>query len=183
MFKIFKRLKKDDGISVTELLIAMVAMFFVAGLIFILYQTILRVNDFSYTASKLAQDARMAISLMTRDIRETTSISTATSSSISIYTDPDNNDQEDRVTYTVSNGILTRTVEFFGGETTSKVLTNDVVESSIFSYYKSDGSVCSDPLTEAKIVHITFTLDNDTNKPPNSYIADVTVIFRSIHLE
>ena len=183
MFKIFKRLKNDDGISVTELLIAMVAMFFITGLIFILYQTILRVNDFSYTSSILSQDARMAISLMTRDIRESTSILAATSSSLSVYTDPDNNDQEDRVTYAVSNGTLTRTVEFFGGATTSKVLTNDVIESSIFSYYKGDGSICSNPLTEAKIVRITFTLDDDISKPPNGYIADVTVLFRSINLQ
>jgi Tfp pilus assembly protein PilW len=183
MLKIYKRLKNDDGISVIELLIALVAMFFVTGLIFILYQTILRVNDFSYTASKLQQDARMAIALMTRDIRETTSISTATSSSLSIYTDPDDNDLQDKVTYTVSNGTLTRTVEFFGGATTSKLLTNDVIESSIFLYYKGDGSVCSDPITEAKTVQVTFTLDNDIGKPPNGYIANVTVLLRSINLE
>lgn len=176
-----KKLKNDDGVSMTELLIVMVAMFFVAGLIFISYLTIVRVNDFSYTSSKLQQDARMALFLMTRDIREATSISTATSSSISIYTDPDNDDQQDRVTYTLSNGTLTRTVELFIGTSTSKVLTDDVIESSIFTYYKSDGSVCYDPLTEAKNVLITFTLDDDTSKPPNGYVADVTVSFRSIH--
>jgi len=183
MYKIFKRLKKDDGITITELLIAITAMFFITGLIFISYHTILRVNDFSSTSSKLAQDARMVIALITRDIRETTSISNATPNSISIYSDPDNNDNEDKVSYNLSNGVLTRAIEFYEGTTTSRVLSNDIVESSIFSYYKSDGSVCSNPVSEAKIVRIIFTLDNDTSKPPNGYIADVTVTFRSIHLE
>ena len=137
-----------------------------------------------------AQNAQIILKTMLTELREMApgadgsyALSNAVSTTISFFSDPDNNGIEDEVTYTLSSTTLYRAVIIPSGtpltyspasQSTTTLLTNirNGTVTPVFQYFDTNYNGTSSPLaqpvttTAVRLVKVNLTIDADPNRSP-----------------
>ena len=196
--------KLNSGFTLVELLISVSILALLTVTISTFQKDIFSLG-FSLQGSLNAQiDARHVVKLMVTEIREATQsalgaypIAIASSTSITFYSDIDNNGTKDKIRYFVSGSTVKQGVVAPSGspltynDANEKLTTviNSFVSSStqpLFQYcpetYSGTGSPLSDPIdiSTVRLVKITVIIDKDPNKSPAPIIVTSQVSIRNL---
>ena len=149
-------------------------------------------------------DARHLVKVMVAELRKTTQSSTgaypielASTTTITFYSDVNNNGSIDKVRYfvsgsTIKKGVITPTgnpLTYNPGSEVLSTLIDSVVSSStlpVFQYYPSSYTGTTSPLTQpvdvsqVRLVKITVIIDKDPNKSPAPIVVTSSVSLRNL---
>ncbi len=194
------RVLRIKGMTLVELLIAL-AIF----MIVIVTVGAFEVNVFSYQGSvsgsfTTAQDAQILLKTILTELRSAAPgangaypIITAGTSSLSFFSDPDNDGLTEEITYSYIQNTLYRAVIVPTGtpysystsnQSTSSLLTNvaNTASTSIFEYYDQNYTGTSSPLSvpvnipSIRLIQINLTLDTNQSKlPARTYTTQVSL--------
>ena len=193
-----------QGMTLVEVLIA-VAIF---GIVMVAVAAF-EVNVFSYKGSitssyETTQSAQIMLKTMLSELRETQTaangsypILQAGSTTLSFYSDSDNDTVVERITYSYSGSILYRAVIRPSGfpsaynpddQSTTTLLTNIRNGQSVplFEYFDTDYTGTSSPLAypisirDIKLVKINVSLDVDERRSPVPVVYSVQASFRNL---
>lgn len=194
--------KRVGGFTLVELLVAV----FIITLIGLAVSNFgAQMFSFSRTLSSAmtAQgEARKALKTMSAEIRPASlssigsyAIETAATSTLTFYSDTDDDGVYERIRYflsgtTLKRGIIKPTgnpLTYNSANETFSELVHDVVNGGtpIFEYYDTlyDGTTSAmNPVTilSIRLIKITVMIDKDTNKPPNTMTATTQVSIRNL---
>ena len=180
----------NKGMTLVEVLIAL-AIFVTVIVVVGAFE----VNVFSYQGSASSslttvQDAQVILKTMLTELRSAAPgangaypIVTAGTSSISFFSDPDNDGQTEQITYSLIKNTLYRAIIQPSGtpaiyntatQSTSSLLTDvhNTSSTSVFQYYDQNYTGTSSPLSipvnipSVRLIQISLTLDTDPNRSP-----------------
>jgi prepilin-type N-terminal cleavage/methylation domain-containing protein len=109
---------------------------------------------------------------------------TAATSSLSLYEDTNNDGITEISTFSLSNGILTRSTTRNGDPYTTKILAEYVTNGDaapVFTYLDKQGSVLTAPVDVSKVaaVAIQMQIDIDPNRDPGPFTLTVVAALRN----
>ncbi len=161
----YQKIKKRSGLTLIELLIAMLLFSAIIGATILMLTTGLKIWNSNKDRLDIRQNGSLAMEKMVRYLGLTHTITAATTSSITFAADVDNNGTDETVTIAYNSGNKRMNITI-GGTTT--ILTPDAQSFSL-SYYQSNTQVPFTPVTPADrdsicIVKISLTMNkgNDT---------------------
>lgn len=172
----YLKLKRQDGFSLTELLIVLVLIFIIVALV---SAVLISSENTSRDVISMAQsemDARVALYRITKDLRETHNIIMADNDEIIFDTNVDADDYFEQVHYYLSaDGScydLYRQVD----SGTSNLLIKNIVGTDIFKYYtgitEPEGEITDLPITLEEqlksIKHVNILVDIDQSGSPSA---------------
>ncbi len=199
-------LQNKKGFSLPELLVT-VAILTVVGLIAFKFQgDIFYLNGVLQDDVSAHEETRRVIKQFTTELRSASQgsdgsypIALASSTSISFFTDADNNGIREKITYYVSDGSLKKSVVVPSGtplsySTTSLGTVTTVISAlgatttPIFSYYSKsyDGTASSTALTSPvdipsiRLVKITLSIDRSAARAPAPVVMTTAVMIRNL---
>lgn len=199
-------LQNKKGFSLPELLVT-VAILTVVGLIAFKFQgDIFYLNGVLQDDVSAHEETRRVIKQFTTELRSASQgsdgsypIALASSTSISFFTDADNNGIREKITYYVSSGSLKKSVVVPTGSplsysTTSLGTVTTVISAlgatttPIFSYYSKsyDGTASSTALAtpvdipSIRLVKITLSIDRSAARAPAPVVMTTAVMIRNL---
>ena len=181
MLKRLKRLVKGNkGLALSELMVATALLSMVVVGVGNVYSNSQQSYYYLEGSSKNIQEARMTADQLTKDLRTTIQISSASGASVTVSGDYDGNGVADTITYTkTTGGILNRTIGSLTTEIASGIVNSD--SQPIFKYYEQDGVAVTDG-TQAKLIEIDLRIDKDTQRSPSRSTQLITKIqLRNLH--
>jgi type II secretory pathway pseudopilin PulG len=122
------RLRKEEGVTLVELLVTFVVMGVVVAAVMSVWVRGQNGTTTVYSRRNDLNDMRIAMQMMTKDLRQTAKVFTNTASALDVDTYIDG--VKHRVAYTASGANLTRTID---GGTARKLLTN-MANTNVFTY-------------------------------------------------
>ena len=147
-------IKKSKGFTLIELVVTMVVVAVLAGAIGpYLVETVKAVNA-AYIAKAIGSQGRVALELISQDIRNTREASAGGDLTVGANTVTVNTLAGETVSYSLSGTNLIKTVDGVA----STLATN--VSSLSFSYYSSSGTTTS-TASQVRYVKPSFTLSKD----------------------
>lgn len=192
---------KQRGFGLLELLVTM-GIFLI--MIFVL--TNFQVNVFSqknFIGSSLNAEfeARTSIKKLIAELRAAVisdtgayQIATATGSALTFYSDRDGDGLVEQIRYYLSGSTLQKGVikptgaplaYVAGNEKITTEVYNITYLTSLFTYYDEDGAQLSSPvnLPDVRLIKITYTVDDNPNKPPSAFTLSSQVSVRSLKFQ
>ncbi len=175
--KITDIFNNEKGFSLVEMLIVVLIIAIIASLITTVYITSAKSQKDIINKAGSESNMRTALYIMTKDIREATDVSAATSDYLKFSADINNDSVSEDVEYilTGSSSAYTLNKKINGG---SDIFIMDyIIDNSVFSYFTdSSGSVLQVPLDSQnlstfKLVKINFTV----NREPSNTIKAVNL--------
>jgi prepilin-type N-terminal cleavage/methylation domain-containing protein len=180
----------DRGMTLVEVMIAL-AIFVTVMIAVGMFET----NIFTYQGSvssslTTSQDAQVILKTMLTDMRSAAPsangsypIVTVSTSSISFFSDPDNDGQTEQITYSLIKNTLYRAIiQPLGSpvvynpatQATSSILTDvhNSTSTALFQYFDQNYTGTSSPLAQPvnissiRLIQINLTLDTDPNRSP-----------------
>ena len=165
----FKAIASEDGFSLGEVMITALLLGFILAAAYLVQSTVASVSDGIIARGQATNQGQLAIEKMTREIRQGQIVTDGapnynpyrlwqnSSTAVSFYADIDHNGTLDRVTYRLTNGVLTRTAAVsskhsplvsyttdFGTDSAPVVIANiDPSVTSVFSYLDNQGNATS----------------------------------------
>ena len=159
----------EDGFSLGEVMITAMLLGFILGAAYLVQGTVASVSDGVIARGQATNQGQLAIEKMTREIRMGQVVTDGapnynpyrliqnSTTAISFYADIDHNGTLDRVTYKLTNGLLTRSIATsskhspivsyttdFGTDSTPVTIANvDPSVTSIFSFLDNQGNATS----------------------------------------
>lgn len=188
MYFIFK--KNNSGYSIVETLVALGILTLIIVVITTFQKDIFSLN-YSLQGSLNAQfEGGRVLRVMVGEIRSMSQsaagaypIAQAATSTMTFYTDIDNDGSKEKVRYYLQNGSLKKgvidpsgnPVGYTGTEKIETLITNVVnaTSSPIFSYYDSSYAGTTTPLSmpvdtlSVRLIKINVIIDKDANRPPS----------------
>lgn len=160
-----KLFRNKKGLALSELMVATAIFSLVTLAVTNVYVNGQQSYFFLEGSAENMQESRYAIDQLSRDLRSTVQITSASGTSITFTADPDGDGDTDTVTYTRTNGNLTRQVN-----TTTKTLATGIVNATdgsqpIFKYYDQNGVLVTDG-TQAKLIEMDLRIDKNSQKSP-----------------
>jgi prepilin-type N-terminal cleavage/methylation domain-containing protein len=150
----------DEGFSLVELVIVSTLLSVVIGIAFMLFNSTVGMSDRIETRSYLTEDTRLAVDLMTRELRQASEISdgagvfgSAQARTCIFYVDLNHDYAPERVSYFMNGSKLVRTqaspttlVPPFsygadGAQRTLIATMSPTFTGPVFTYYNSSGTV------------------------------------------
>jgi type II secretory pathway component PulJ len=122
------RLHREDGVTVVELMVTAAVMAIVAAAVMSVWLRGQTESDTIYARRNDLNDMRLAMQLMTKDLRQAGAVHTDTASTIDVETYV--NGVKHRVAYTASGTTLTRSVD---GVAAQRLLSN-LANTNLFTY-------------------------------------------------
>ncbi len=154
----------EQGYSLVELLLVLVLMFLVVAAITLTYFTSANANNAVISTATSEIDARTALYLMKRELREAAAISHAGQDRVTFTSDINSDDTYEEVSYYLSTQNsyydLIKTVD--GGE--GRVILSKIVNSNFFVYYSQLDQelglpISGEQLGNIKIIEINISVD------------------------
>ncbi|MFO7929530.1 MAG: hypothetical protein R6U35_07675 [Candidatus Humimicrobiaceae bacterium] len=163
-FLVKRKYNGESGYSLVELLLVLVLMFLVVAAITLTYFTSANANNTVISTATSEIDARTALYIMERELREATGISHAGQDRVTFTSDINSDDTYEEVSYYLStqNGYYDLIKAVGGGD--GKVILSKVVNPDFFSYYSQleqelDFPISGEQLNNIKIVEINISVD------------------------
>jgi prepilin-type N-terminal cleavage/methylation domain-containing protein len=196
-------LKHNRGFSLPEIIISLA----IATLtIFVITEFMIETNRFQQFISDQSQaiaQADSASQIMTKALRETTdgadgryAILTAAANSLSFYSDIDDDDLTEQVTYTISGTTLQQTIieptgtpaDYLPEDAVTKTIAFGVVNvtytnNAVFTYYDDNNVELTYPITLANVMLIKIHLDINANvdRIPDTHTIETYAQLRNLN--
>ncbi|MBE0447744.1 MAG: prepilin-type N-terminal cleavage/methylation domain-containing protein [Actinobacteria bacterium] len=181
MFKNTILFKKENGVSLVELLVYAAILAVIIAAAYTIFDGSYRAYDQAEGQAKAQEEARIAHATMTKHVRMAEGLGLKEIPEekwpyeIIIYTDINDDDELDEIQYYLKGDKLYRTIKLYGAETEEKFLVGDVRNTSdkpIFNYIHDDNG-------RIKEVEITLIIDRDPTRPPAAYTLKSNVTLRN----
>jgi prepilin-type N-terminal cleavage/methylation domain-containing protein len=200
---IYKKIKRNNGVTLLEVLITMAIFTLVMGAIATFARDLFYYNSIFTGGLTSYDDARKVLQPIASEIRAASSsslgsysIEKATNTEFIFFTDIDNNGSKERVRYYLSGNIIKRGVIIPTGSPLQYLPANetntDIVHgvsngvTPIFSYYNSSYNGTTAPLSQPvsildiRLVKIVIIIDSDPNRPPGPVTVTTQVSIRNL---
>lgn len=186
-YRLIKNLKKDNGMTLIELLLVIILIVVIVVLI---SATLIQSANTSKGVIDIAAseiDSRLALYRMSKDIRETFYITSADYNSITLACNVDGDDAYETVSYYLesedSHYKLMRQVD----GAAPKIIINNVVDYNIFVYYQDTGfpedeiatPVEEINLNKIKIIELYISIDQSGAGSLRTMDLNTTVTLRN----
>ncbi len=193
-----------NGFTLVETLVALGIFLMVSWLLSSFLSSIFSTNANLSNSLNAQFDMRQSLKKMTRELREASPsslgsypIALAGTSSLTFYSNVDNDTHKERIRYFVQNGDLKRGVLKPSGnpliynsanenvETLVKNISNST-STPIFDYFDNTYTGSSDPLvlpaniSDIRLVRITIQIEKDPNRSPVPITAITQVMIRNL---
>jgi type II secretory pathway component PulJ len=122
------RLRRDDGVTVVELMVTAAVMAIVTSAVMGVWLRGQSESQTVYSRRNDLNDMRLAMQLMTKDLRQASAVHTDTASTLDVETYIDGD--KHRIAYTASGTNLTRSVD---GATAQRMLST-LADTNVFTY-------------------------------------------------
>jgi type II secretory pathway component PulJ len=122
------RLRREDGVTVVELMVTAAVMAVVVSAVMGVWLRGQSESQTIYSRRNDLNDMRFAMQLMTKDLRQTSKVHTNTASTLDVDTYV--NGVKHRIAYTASGANLTRSVD---GATAQRLLST-LADTNVFTY-------------------------------------------------
>lgn len=202
-FKLKNRTQSGAGFTLLEVVITAGILAVIGTLVGTLASTGLRSWSQNQAQVEVQEKARTALTRITLLVREAQpadngsyTIAAAAAQSLTFYADSDNDggNEQIRIFLQGTDLMLGRIVPtgspvtYPAGNETLEILVRDVRNGagSIFAYYDGNFTGSQAPLTfpvtiqNIRLVHVTLTIDNDTNAPPSAITLETNMAFRNL---
>lgn len=191
----------NSGFSLLEILFALGTFTLIIGVITLFSRNIWIYNSFLKNSLDNLSFGRQIIRTMATEIRTASiaetgayTISQASDTSFTFYTNIDNDRQKERIRYFLENGSLKKGViqpsgsplGYDSGSETVSTLVDNVTNTPIFNFYDDsyDGTsaALSSPIniSEIRLVKITVVIEKDPNRPPGPATFTTQVSMRNL---
>ncbi len=167
------KFKKNSGFTLVELMLSALLISIIVSLVTVSYFNSANASETSISIATSAKDARTAMYVITKDIREISQISEADAGEIIFYSNIDSDDELEEVHYYLesSEGFynLLKQVDSSDG----KVVVTHLIENQIFTYtigYGQDSLVTPvDPseLGNIRNIGINLIIDQESTTEGN----------------
>lgn len=180
MFKRMQRIGKNKkGLALSELMVATTILSMALVAVGNVYMNGQQSYYFIEGSAKNVQEVRLAADQITRDIRTTIQITSATATSLTVTGDYNGDGTSDTISFVVTAGILNRTVNSSSKQVASGIV--NTYSQPVFKYYDQDGNSATDG-TQAKLIELDLRIDKDTQRSPSRSTQLVTKIqLRNLH--
>jgi len=196
-----KKNTKNAGFTLVEILFSISILIIIVLLMTLFARNTWVYNDFVSASLEEIDAVRTALKIMTAEIRtagtaETGAytISQATSSAFSFYSDIDSDRLKEKVRYFFENGILKKGVikptgaplSYDSANETISTIASSITSSSIFNYYDKNYDGTTSPLSSPvnipliRLVKITITIDKNPNRSPTPKTFTTQVSIRNL---
>ncbi len=183
--RFFIKIKFKNGFSLIELLIVTFIIMIIAAVASVLYLNTIRSQEDILSKAKSQKDARTALYLMEKEIRESVSMLNAENNDIRFLSNIDQDDEFEEISYYTelsgSNYILVREED----GTDTGIFLNYLISDNIFSYYnKADSDPIDLPLDEInlntfKVLKISFVLNDEPEYANKNLYVSSSVYLRN----
>ncbi|KND50046.1 MAG: Type IV pilus pilin [Parcubacteria bacterium C7867-008] len=195
------RSKNSKGLSLVETMVVLALLTSIGVALSGMMQFFYQKNAFLLEQTAALDNARRSVLDAIHSIREasygndgTYPISAAATSSLTFFSDLDNDNSVEKVRYYLSNGTLYRGVTDSAGTppsyagrpeatTTVAVYVRNATSSPIFTYYDDSGvplSATSTNVAAVSAVTISIWIDLNPNRAPNTFNLSETVTLRNL---
>lgn len=157
MLRIF-RLK--SGFTLIELILVLLLLSILLGAITFTFVVGLRAWDVGISHGGIKKDASYTLRIMSEELKEATSITTANQNALTFSIDSDANGADETVTYSWS-GVVGENFNRVEGAITIPLARN--VQSAQFQYYDASNNLLSFPVSASsvRVVEITLQLKKE----------------------
>ncbi len=184
--RLFGIIKNKKGLALSELMVATAVLSVLVVSIGNVYGNGQQSYFYIEGSTANMQEARHAIEQVSRDLRTTIQITSATGGQFVFDGDYNGDGTIESITYAIvskSGGgfTLNRTIG-----TSTKIVGDGLVNMTtepVFKYYDQDGNVITNGTeTDAKLVEVDLKIDKEANKSPNRSTTVTTKIqLRNLH--
>jgi type II secretory pathway pseudopilin PulG len=148
-----------------------------------------KTNAYVYEQATATIQARRGVDDAVRYLREASygtdgsyPIQTAATSTIALLADVNNDQTLERITYTLTNGVLSRTIA--GSPAVTSIISSSVTNASttpLFRYYDTAGTELTLPINKSKVASVKTTLvvRIQTNRGPAAFTLSGTAKLRN----
>lgn len=164
-------LRKDEGLSVAELLVVLVLMSLVISLAYLILNAAGNLADRSIARAAASDQSQAFVDRAGRELREAQeavedagAFKEIGARRVVFYSDASGNSVPERITYYISDGAVYRTVatcsdtvipfEHFGSDSAPQKLVDEVDPAwsgAIFTYYDEDNNITTNPAAVARV--------------------------------
>lgn len=182
-----KKLKNQSGVSLIEMLFVILLIFTIVALVTTVLVSTQNINRDIINIVRSEIDARLMLYRISKDIRETHNIVSASEHEVTFDTNTDSDEYYERVRYFLSDNDghydLYRQVD----NGTSDLFIKNIVDGSIFTYYSGlstpEGGMAM-PMTEEemdsiKYVDITVNIDQSGSQGPKMMTLSTMITLRN----
>lgn len=203
MNNLIKKIKKNTGITLLEVIITMAILSLVLGLIGSFARDLFFYEDVFTGGLTSYDEARKILQPITSEIRSASPSSLGSyplektgQTEFIFFADIDNNGIKERVRYFLSDNIMKRGVIIPSGNPLQYLSANETISDIIhgirndsvpvFDYYDSNYNGSTAPLNhpvsvlDVRLVKISLILDEDPNKPPAPMTVTTQVSIRNL---
>ena len=195
-----RKTKKQNGFTLIEILFGIAIFLLIIGVLTLFSKNVWIYNSFVSAGLVNANNSRQILKIMTSEIRTASSadtgaytISQATSSSFTFYSNIDNDVLKEKVRYflvgtTLQKGVIKPTgspLSYNPANEQISTLTSNVT-SAVFDYYDKnyDGTTASLSfpinISDIRLIKITIVIDQDPNRPPASTTFSTQISIRNL---
>jgi Tfp pilus assembly protein PilW len=197
----FQKIHKQKGVTLIEILFGVAVFTLIAIAIGTFSRNLWYYNRAIGNGLDSADAGRTLLKSMTTEIRTASAantgaytISQASESSFTFYSDIDDDGTKERVRYFLNGANLQKgviepsgnPVTYNSGNEVIKTVATEVTNTTIFEYYDKDYDGSTTPLTSpitipsVRLVKMTITLDKDINNPPAAMTFSTQVSMRNL---
>ena len=186
-YKLIKNLKKDNGMTLVELLLVIILIVIIVVLISATFLQSANVSKGVIDIATSEIDSRLALYRMSKDIREIFYITSADYNSITFTCNVDDDDAYETVSYYLESEdthyMLMRQVD----SAAPKIIINNVVNYNIFAYYQDigfpEGGIITPVeeinLNKIKIIELYISVDQSGTGSLRTMDLNTTITLRN----
>jgi len=149
-----RKAKSQSGYTVVELLLVLLLLFLVVSIITLTYFTSANASKLVIDTSSAEIDARTAMYLISKELREATQVTEADADRITFVSDIDSDQVIDEVSYYLQSQqghyMLYKSVN--GGQ--GRFVASNIIDNNLFSYHSSPDTELSAPVDEEELENI-----------------------------
>jgi prepilin-type N-terminal cleavage/methylation domain-containing protein len=181
------KLKNTKGITLVELLIAMVLISIIVTAVSFTYISSSKTSNDVIDITRSEIDARLAIYRMSKDIREATSITLADSDQIQFLSNIDSDSAYEEIDYYLESddGFYNLIRDVDGGE--GKIIVTHIINTDIFKYFSEiqvpedgmDLPVTGQDLEIIKLLELNVSVDQSGSQTLRTMDLDTLITIRN----
>jgi prepilin-type N-terminal cleavage/methylation domain-containing protein len=197
---IMKKLSLNKGMTLAEVLVTLAIFLLIMGAVAAFEANVFIYGRFSSDSLQTIQDSQIILKNISREVRNITvaddgsyPIANVSTSSMTVFSDFDDNGSRERIRYSLVKNTLYRAITvasgnpptYSGQESTSTIVTNIRNSSStpVFEYYDQNYDGAGNPMSypvnipSIRLIRVNLTLDIDPNRSPlpKTYSTSITL--------
>lgn len=159
-----------SGLTLIELILVIVLISILLGAITFTFVVGLRAWDVGMLHGGIKKDASYTLRIMSEEMKQATSITSANQNDITFRADLDGNGVDETITY-IWSGVVGENFNRTQGTTTTAVARN--VQNAQFQYYNANNNLLSFPVTASLVRLVELTLQLKKENESIQYVSKV----------